>query len=69
MKEEIEQMIKATNKETNKLERKLKRSVTESERERIYHELSIIEERRKTLAEVLKLAEKYEAMDAQKATK
>lgn len=60
MKEIIEQMIKNANKETNKLERKLKRSVTESERARIYHELSIIEERRKTLAEVLKLAEKYD---------
>lgn len=58
MKEEIEQMIKATNKETDRVERIINKGVTETERAKIYHRLSVIEERRKTLVEVLKLAEK-----------
>lgn len=60
LKEEIEQMIKATNKETNKLERELSKGVTVAEQYRIKHKLFLIEERRRTLAEVLRLAEKYD---------
>lgn len=60
MKEEIEQMIKVANNETNRLEKKYYSEIRQTERAKIYKELTKVEERRRTLAEVLKLAEKYD---------
>lgn len=64
LKEEIEQIIKVANNETNRLEKKYYSEINQTERARIYKELTKVEERRRTLAEVLKIVEKYEAMDA-----
>lgn len=60
LKEEIEQMIKIANNETNRLEKKYYSEIRQTERDKIYKELTKVEERRRTLAEVLKLAEKYD---------
>lgn len=60
LKEEIEQMVKVANNETNRLEKKYYSEISQTERDKIYKELTKVEERRRTLAEVLKLAEKYD---------